>query len=59
VISIYGVPLRNALGPYGEHYARKLPEYIARNHPMPGKAARRYMAKMFIRDLWRAWRSAA
>jgi hypothetical protein len=48
----------HALGPYGEHYARKHAEYVARDHPAPGKAARRYMAKMFIRDLWCAWSAA-
>jgi hypothetical protein len=44
-----------AIGPYGEHYARKKTEYVARRHPAPDRAAGRYMAKMFIRDLWRAW----
>jgi hypothetical protein len=44
----------HAIGPYGEHYARKKTEYIARRHPAPDRAARRYMAKMFIRDFWRA-----
>jgi hypothetical protein len=44
-----------ALGPYGEHYLRKKAEYVARQHPYAGRAARRYMAKMFLRDLWREW----
>jgi hypothetical protein len=48
------------LGPYGAHYARKKAEYLAREWT-PGhadKAARRYMSKMFLRDLWRQWRAA-
>jgi len=44
-----------ALGPYGAHYARKKAEYVLRGHPTPDRAARRYMAKIFIRDLWKAW----
>lgn len=43
------------IGPYGDHYGRKKAEYIERGHPAPDKAARRYMAKMFIRDLWQEW----
>lgn len=52
------------IGPYGEHYARKKAEYLIRYaDEKDGKAhaengARRYMAKMFIRDLWKAWRGA-
>lgn len=52
-----GVP-GHPIGPYGEHYARKKAEYIDREHPAPDKAARRYMAKMLIRDLHNAWRRA-
>lgn len=50
------------LGPYGEHYIRKKTEYLDRfaNEKGGGKkhadvAARRYMAKMFLRDLWKQW----
>lgn len=52
------------IGPYGAHYARKKAEYLARFADEKGakghaeNAARRYMAKMFIRDLWKAWRGA-
>jgi hypothetical protein len=54
-----------AIGPYGAHYARKKAEYLIRyadeatgkGHAENG--ARRYMAKMFIRDLWKAWRGAS
>lgn len=49
----------HALGPYGEAYGRKKAEYVERGHPWPDRAARRYMTKKFIRDLWRAWRKAA
>lgn len=52
-----GVP-GHPIGPYGEHYARKKAEYVVRAHPAPDRAARRYMAKMFIRDLWKAWNAA-
>lgn len=45
------------LGPYGEHYGRKLAEYVEEEHPAPHKAAARYMTKMFIRDLWREWKN--
>jgi hypothetical protein len=51
------------IGPYGEHYGRKRAEYVDRFSEEKGgkahadKAARRYMAKMFIRDLWKAWRA--
>ena len=48
----------HAIGPYGEHYRRKKAEYIAREHPAPDRAARRYMAKMFLRDLLNAWRAS-
>lgn len=50
-----------ARGPYGAAYARKKAEYLAREWT-PGhadKAARRYMAKMFLRDLWKAWPRAS
>lgn len=53
-----------AIGLYGEHYARKKAEYLVRFADEPHckahaeNAARRYMAKMFIRDLWNAWRKA-
>jgi hypothetical protein len=52
------------IGPYGAYYGRKKAEYLIRFADEPyGKkhadnAARRYMAKMFIRDLWKAWRGA-
>lgn len=49
----------HATGPYGEHYARKKAEYMARGHPAPDRAARRYMAQRVLRDLWRAWRRTA
>jgi hypothetical protein len=47
------------LGPYGAHYERKKTEYFERGLTSghADKAARRYMAKMFIRDLWKAWRA--
>jgi hypothetical protein len=47
------------LGPYGAHYERKKTEYLERGLTSghADKAARRYMAKMFIRDLWKAWRA--
>lgn len=49
----------HARGPYGEHYARKKAEYLAWEWTPKhaDKAARRYMAKMLIRDLWNAWRA--
>lgn len=50
----------HAIGPYGEAYGRKKAEYLAREW-VPAhadNAARRYMAKKFIRDLWNAWRGA-
>ncbi len=50
----------HAVGPYGEDYARKRGEYAAREWS-PGHAnaaARRYMTKCVIRDLWVAWRRA-
>jgi len=52
------------IGPYGAHYGRKKAEYLVRFADEPHakahaeNAARRYMAKMFIRDLWKAWRGA-
>jgi hypothetical protein len=49
------------LGPYGAHYERKKTEYLERGltRGHADKAARRYMAKMFVRDLWKAWRATA
>ena len=64
------------IGPYGEHYADKKAEYVARielTKDLPDKvggywnpekwtlkradnAARRYMEKCILRDLWRVWR---
>jgi hypothetical protein len=55
----------HALGPYGTYYADKKAEYLGRYADEKGGAdhadiaARRYAAKMFIRDLWRAWKEAA
>lgn len=55
----------HALGPYGVYYATKKAEYLERYANEKGGrdhadiAARRYAAKKFIRDLWRAWREAA
>lgn len=48
------------IGPYGMHYIRKKAEYLGREWPPKHaeNAARRYMAKMLIRDLWNAWRGA-
>lgn len=49
------------LGPYGEYYVKKKAEYLDRYaneravKAHADKAARRYMAKMFLRDLWREW----
>lgn len=48
-----------ALGRYGEFYAWKKAEYVTRGHPAADRAARRYMSKMFLRDLFNAWRDAA
>lgn len=54
-----------AIGPYGAHYARKKAKYLTRFAEEPHakahaeNAARRYMAKMFIRDLWKAWRGSS
>lgn len=51
----------HATGPYGEHYARKKAEYLAREGWTPkhaDMAARRYMEKRLLKDLWRAWRVA-
>lgn len=53
-----GVPA-HAIGPYGEVYAAKRAEYVAREHPAADRAARRYMAKRLLRDLWAAWRAAS
>jgi hypothetical protein len=56
-----GVPA-HPIGPYGEYYRRKKFEYAVRYRDEAGgkahaeNAARRYMAKMFVRDLWAAWR---
>lgn len=55
----------HALGPYGVYYGTKKAEYLERYANEKGGryhadiGARRYAAKMFIRDLWRAWREAA
>lgn len=52
----------HAVGPYGEDYGRKKAEYLAREGWMPAhadNAARRYMAKSLVKDLWRAWRREA
>lgn len=61
-------------GPYGEAYGRKKAQYMQRvadTIDLPAKdpakwtagraekAARRYMAKCLLRDLWAAWRRAA
>jgi hypothetical protein len=50
-----------AKGPYGAYYIRKKTEYLGRGwQPKHADdAARRYMAKMFIRDLWKRWRRLA
>lgn len=68
-----GVPA-HAIGPYGEDYARKKAEYAVRieaTADLPAtdpakwtparadKAARRYMEKAVLRDLWREWRRGA
>ncbi|MBX6392473.1 MAG: hypothetical protein IRY96_03290 [Burkholderiales bacterium] len=48
----------HALGPYGEAYARKKAEYLAREGwtaAHADAAARRYMTKCLLRDLWEAW----
>lgn len=50
----------HAIGPYGEAYAGKKAEYLMREGWTPkhaDMAARRYMTKRVIRDLWRAWRA--
>lgn len=54
-----GVP-GHAVGLYGEHYARKKADYLAREWPplRAHRAARRYMTKCLIRDLWASWRHA-
>jgi len=50
----------HAVGPYGEYYGRKKAEYIMREWTPKhaDNAARRYMTKCLIRDLWSAWRAA-
>jgi hypothetical protein len=51
----------HAIGPYGEAYARKKAEYLAREGWTPKHAdlaARRYMEKQLLRDLLAAWRRA-
>jgi hypothetical protein len=45
-----------ALGAYGALYARQVEVYEERGWRHARPAAGRYMAKCFIRDLWRAWR---
>lgn len=55
-----GVPA-HPIGPYGVYYGTKKAEYLARFEGQKGwrthadMAARRYAAKMFLRDLWTAW----
>lgn len=51
----------HALGPYGEIYGRQKTVYLGRGllAGHADKAARRYAAKAFIRDLRSAWRAAA
>lgn len=57
------VTAARAIGPYGAYYGRKRAEYAERFAGEKGgaahadAAARRYMAKQFLRDLWRAWRA--
>lgn len=65
--------IKKPAGPYGEIYMAKKADYVARiepsadlpaNHPdkwtpmRAEKAARRYVEKRLLRDLWRAWRAA-
>jgi hypothetical protein len=45
-----------ALGAYGALYARQVAVYEERGWKHARAAAARYMAKSFIKDLWRAWR---
>jgi hypothetical protein len=45
-----------ALGAYGALYARQVAVYEERGWKHARAAAARYMAKCFIKDLWRAWR---
>lgn len=53
----------HAIGPYGAYYGRKRYEYTERwaeEKTVAGHAnaaARRYVSKMFVRDLWKAWRA--
>lgn len=49
------------LGRYGEYYRRKKDEYLDRGWALKhaDAAAKRYMSKCFLRDLWVAWRGAA
>lgn len=52
----------HAIGPYGEAYARKKAEYLAREGwtaAHADAAARRYVTKCLLRDLWEAWGRAA
>jgi hypothetical protein len=52
----------HAIGTYGEIYNRKKQEYLSREGWTPGhaeNAARRYMAKCLLVDLWRAWRKGS
>jgi|TARA_Y100000034_G_scaffold23122_1_gene26715 hypothetical protein len=46
--------------PYGVIYYAKKDDYLARGWPTghADKAARRYVEKRVLRDLWRAWRDA-
>lgn len=44
------------LGAYGALYAKQVAVYEERGWKHARPAAGRYMAKCFIRDLWRAWR---
>jgi hypothetical protein len=44
------------LGAYGALYAKQVALYEERGWKHARPAAGRYMAKCFIRDLWRAWR---
>lgn len=51
----------HAIGPYGEMYGRKKAEYLERAFPAghADKAARRYMTKCFMVDLWRGWKAGS
>lgn len=65
--------IKKPAGPYGEIYMAKKADYVARIEPTKDlaasdpekwtplraeKAARRYVEKRLLRDLWRAWRAA-